>query len=200
MIDGKGNPNHPQFADSIKVLYALSYGVKMSAKKNRIFQNTVDYTVYTLESVWDISETAKKKFKGIIDKNKLVFTLMIRQPDWISRSFAEQTTGQTKKKKPHALLDKVKFVEHNEGLCVQILHTGRYDSEPESFSIMEAFCENEGFQRLGKCHREIYLSDARKTPPEKMKTVLRFQVKKDGSVITERRYQRNYGLIRNKRK
>ena len=81
-------------------------------------------------------------------------------------------------KKPNALLDKVQFEEIIEGDCFQMLHLGSYDSEPASFKLMEDVTENEDYRRKSKIHREIYLSDARKVAPDKLKTVLRFNVEK----------------------
>ena len=82
----------------------------------------------------------------------------------------------TNEKKPHPLLDEIKFITSTEGKCVQMLHLGSYDSEKESFDIMEKYCFENNLKRISKIHREIYLSDARKTAPEKLKTVLRFNV------------------------
>ena len=82
-----------------------------------------------------------------------------------------------KKKKPHELLESVKFATIEEGECVQMLHLGSYDNEPESFKKMEEFCKENKLIRDSKQHREIYLSDVRKVSPEKLKTVLRFKVK-----------------------
>lgn len=175
-IDGRGNPNHSFFGDYISVLYALAYGVKMSAKKEPSLMNYNNYTVYPLEGVWDISEEAIKKAPGSLDKDELVFTLMIRQPDFVTQTFAEKIMDMTQHKKTHPLLSKVSFITLAEGRCVQMLHTGSYEAEPESFNVMEEFCRTQGLKRISKTHREIYLSDARKTPPEKLKTVLRFSL------------------------
>jgi len=177
-IEGKGNPNDDFFAEYIGVLYSLSYGIKMSPKKGIEPIGYYDYTVYPLEGIWDLSEGAKKSFDGIINKNELIFKLMIRQPDFVDNNFALQILEQTKKKKPHDLLEKVKFEEIIEGDCIQMLHLGSYDSEPESFKIMESFSEEENYKRKTKTHKEIYLSDARKVLPDKLKTVLRFNVEK----------------------
>jgi len=177
-IEGTGNPNDDHFPEYIGVLYSLSYAVKMCPKKGLEPKGYFDYTVYPLEGVWDISEEARKTFNGKIDKNDLVFKLMIRQPDFVNEDFAMLILEQTKKKKPHELLDKVKFENIADGECIQMMHLGSYDNEPESFKLMEDFAENENYSRISKIHREIYLSDARKVAPEKLKTVLRFQVKK----------------------
>ncbi len=175
-IEGKGNPNDDFFPEYIGVLYSLSYAVKMSNKKGMEPEGYFDYTVYPLEGIWDISEEAKKRFDGKIDKDDLLFKLMIRQPDFVDEKFAEKILEQTKKTKPHKLLDKVKFEKITDGNCVQMIHLGSYDNEPESFRLMEEFAEKENLNRISKVHREIYLSDARKVVPEKLKTVLRFKV------------------------
>jgi hypothetical protein len=175
-IQGKGNPNDDFFGEYIGALYSLSYAIKMSPKSGSAPPDYNEYTVYPLEGVWDIDEDAKKNFDGIIDKNSLIFNLMIRQPEFVNSDYATEIIERTKKKKPHELLDKVKFEEIEEGDCVQMLHIGSYDTELESFKKMEIFAEEFELKRKSHIHREIYLSDARKTAPEKLKTVLRFQV------------------------
>ncbi len=177
-IEGSGNPNDDHFPEYIAVLYSLSYAVKMSPKKGLEPKGYFDYTVYPLEGVWDLNEEAKKKFDGKFNKNDLVFKLMIRQPDFVDVQFAMMMIEQTKKKKPHELLNSVKFEKITDSECVQMMHLGSYDNEPESFKQMEDFAEQQNLSRISKAHREIYLSDARKVAPEKLKTVLRFQVKK----------------------
>lgn len=177
-IEGKGNPNDAFFAEYIGVLYSLSYGVKMSPKKGVVPDGYFEYTVYPLEGVWSLTDQAIKSFNGTINKDDLVFKLMIRQPDFVDSEFAEYILAQTKQKKPHHLLDYVKFEEIKEEKSVQMLHVGSYDTEAESFELMEQFTSENSFTRKSKIHREIYLSDARKVAPEKLKTVLRFEVEK----------------------
>ncbi|HEY8402817.1 MAG TPA: GyrI-like domain-containing protein, partial [Cytophagaceae bacterium] len=162
----------------IGVLYSLSYAVKMSPKKGITPQGYYDYTVYPLEGVWDLTEEGRKTYNGTINKDELIFNLMIRQPDFVDTSFAMQIFEQAKKNKPHELLEKVRFEEVAEGECIQMLHLGSYDNEAESFQLMEKFAEQENYKRKFKTHREIYLSDARKVSPDKLKTVLRFSVEK----------------------
>lgn len=175
-LKGQGNPNEPFFADYIETLYALSYGVKMSPKQGFNIPWYFEYSVYPLEGIWDITEAAQKAFSGIIDKKDLVFNLMIRQPDFVTEEIADDIIRLTQKKKKLPLLDQVKFELIKDGPSIQMLHTGSYDSEPESFRIMEEFAVANNYKRLSKIHREIYLSDARKTSTEKLKTILRFQV------------------------
>jgi hypothetical protein len=177
-IEGAGNPNDEFFAEYIGVLYSLSYAVKMSPKKGIAPDGYFDYSVYPLEGVWDLSEDGRKSFTGTINKNELVFKLMIRQPDFVDEKFAAFILEQTKKKKPHELLDKVRFEVVSDGECIQMLHSGSYDSETESFRQMEDFAEKMGYIRKTKSHREIYLSDSRKVSSDKLKTVLRFRVEK----------------------
>ena len=176
-IRGEGNPNDAFFGDYIAALYSVSYAIRMSPKKNMAPEGYFEYTVYPLEGIWDIKEEARANFQGTISKDDLVFQLMIRQPDFVSSAYAAKILEITKEKKPNPLLEEVQFETIEDGDCVQMLHIGPYDDEPASFQIMEDFAEANNLIRLSKIHREIYLSDFRKTAPEKLKTVLRFKVK-----------------------
>jgi hypothetical protein len=175
-IEGKGNPNDESFGDYIQVLYSLSYAVKMSPKQGKAPAGYFDYTVYPLEGVWDLTDAGKQNQKGVLDKNELVFNLMIRQPGFVTDDYATSVIEQVKKKKPHPLLEKVKFEKIVEGWCIQMMHLGPFDSEPESFRKMEEYTHAAGLVRISHDHREIYLSDPRRTTPEKLKTILRFRV------------------------
>ena len=174
MIDGKGNPNDEEFFEAIGVLYSFSYAIKMLPKKDIIPEGYFDYTVFPLEGIWDLAEEARAL--EILDKNSLIYTIMIRQPDFVTDELVQKVIKDVKTKKPHALLDKVKFNSIEDGFCVQMLHLGSYDDEPKSFSIMEDYCMQNNLKRTTKIHREIYISDARKIQPDKLKTVLRFKV------------------------
>ena len=176
-IEGKGNPNDEFFSNYIGVLYSLSYAVKMAPKSGKAPKNYFDYTVYPLEGIWDISEEAKKRNTGKMDKNDFVFNLMIRQPNFVTEEYSQEIIEKTKKKKSHELLNSVKFINLEEGECVQMMHIGSYDNEPVSFKIMEDYCAKNNLIRESKQHREIYLSDVRKVVPEKLKTILRFKVR-----------------------
>jgi len=175
-IHGQCNPNDSIFGEYIGVLYSLSYAVKMSPKKENEPLGYFDYTVYPLEGVWDITDEAKQKPMTTIDKDALVFDLMIRQPDFVTPEYAAKIIEQVKKSKPNQLLLDVRFVEIEEGNCVQMLHNGSYDNEPQTFEIMQQYCVANNLKRQSKVHREMYLSDARKVSPEKLKTILRFNV------------------------
>lgn len=177
VLSGEGNPNSEFFSECIGALYSVAYAIKMTLKKVETPpKDYQDWTVYPLEGVWDISEKAKLNFDGKINKDELVFDLMIRQPDFISNSFFSEMLEFTKNKKPNHLLDKIKFQKITDGKSIQMLHIGSYDNEPESFRQMEKFATDLNLKRKSKIHREIYLSDFRKVPEEKLKTTLRFQL------------------------
>ncbi|MEP2777198.1 MAG: GyrI-like domain-containing protein [Luteolibacter sp.] len=177
-LSGEGNPNCPAFAECISALYSIAYGIKMTAKKQGSEpEGYFDFTVYPLEGVWDIKVAARVNFSGAINKDDLVFKLMLRQPDFVEESFFQQIMESVKKRKPHPLHERIKFEEITEGRCIQMLHIGSFDDEPASFRAMEEFATSLGEERRSKLHREIYLSDFRKTPTERLKTVLRFQLK-----------------------
>lgn len=176
-IYGEGNPNSPLFTEHIQALYSVAYAIKMTLKKITVVpENYTDWTVYPLEGVWDISENAKKNYKGVLNKDELVYNLMIRQPEFVTTDFFIEMLEFTKKKKPHKLLEHIQFTEITEGLCIQMLHVGSYDNENETFEKMEAFANAKNLKRKSKIHKEIYLSDFRKVAQEKLKTVLRFQL------------------------
>lgn len=176
-LRGQGNPNDSFFGDYVAALYAVSYAVKMSPRNKCAPDHYVEYTVYPLEGVWDLTEEGIRTYDGTLDKDKLAFILMIRQPDFVTEAYALDTIERTKAKKPNPILGDVRFERIAEGLCVQMLHIGGYDEEPASFADMEAFAEGRGLKRVSKAHREIYLSDPKRTAREKLKTVLRFKVK-----------------------
>jgi len=175
-IQGKGSPAESVFTDSIGALYSLAYTIKMMPKKmDSPPKGYFDFTVYPLEGVWDINDKAKANFNGRVYKEDFVYTLMIRQPDFVTEGFYSQMLALAMEKKKNPLLEKVNFERLSEGRCVQMLHLGPFDDEPASFEIMEEFAKSEGVVRRSKRHREIYLSDPRKVTPQKLKTVLRFQ-------------------------
>ena len=158
VLSGEGNPNKEPFLQCIGALYSLCYAIKMTLKKiEKKPKGYMDYTVYPLEGVWDLNEEAKKNFTGKINKEDFVFDLMIRQPDFVEERFFQEMLELTKKKKPHPLLDEVRFMEIKEGKCIQMMHIGPYDDEPASFKIMETFAEANNLIRTSKVHREIYI-------------------------------------------
>lgn len=177
IIKGIGNPNDEQFSEAIRVLYSISYAVKMMIKSGVTPDGYFDYTVFPLEGVWDISE--KGKMQDTFDKSELLYNIMIRQPDFVTEEIAMKAIEIAKKKKSHPLLESVTFDNMNDGLCVQMLHVGSYDDEPNSFAMMKEYCEQNNLKRITKVHREIYISDVSKTETSKLKTVLRYKVARE---------------------
>ena len=176
IIEGEGNPNGPDFSERIGILYSLAYGVKMSPKAGIAPASYAEFTVYPLEGVWDITDEAKRAWTGTLDKGTLKYSLMIRQPDFVDAAFAGLVLERAAAKKPSPLYGAARFGRIEEGDCVQMMHIGGYDEEPASFAAMEAFAAARGLRRTSRRHREIYLSDPGRTAPDKLKTVLRFQV------------------------
>lgn len=175
-IKGEGDPNEEEFSQKTAALYAYSYGIKMSWRKGVELPDFYDYTVFPLEGIWD-SKVPVTRDKPL-DKKQLLYTIMIRQPDFFTEEMLTVIQPLIEKKVPELLQKQIFFLTLNEGLVVQLLHEGSYDHEAESFTRMSDFCHAEGYQRIGHQHKEIYLSDPRRTPPEKLKTVLRFPVKR----------------------
>ncbi|WP_249315410.1 GyrI-like domain-containing protein [Bacillus sp. FJAT-49711] len=174
MVDGSGDPNEEEFGKAIEALYSLSYAVRMSYKSDDVPAGYYEYTVFPLEGVWDLLDRSKPS----TDKSNFKYTIMIRQPDFLTEKEFERFLEQTKRKKANPFLEKARFEQATEGLSCQMMHIGSFDDETQSFERMEAFCAEHGYSRTSKIHREIYLSDPRKTEPAKLKTVLRFPVKK----------------------
>lgn len=176
-IDGRGNPNDEPFKEHIEILYGLSYAIRMMPKKGMTPEGYFEYTVFPLEGHWDLDEEGRKR--DYLDKDHLVYKLMIRQPDFVTEELFQYAVDTVKKKKPNLNVEQVKFETIREGLCVQAMHIGSYDDEPKTFERMEQFCLENNLKRAEKTHKEIYISDMRRTAPEKLKTVLRFKVTKN---------------------
>ena len=143
----------------------------MLPKKGIIPDGYFDYTVFPLEGIWEKEDESEP-----LNKDKLIYTIMIRQPDFVTNEIAETVIESVKNKNPHALLDKVKFEKISDGMCVQMLHIGSYDDEQISFEQMDIFCNENSLKRVSNKHREIYISDAKKVEKSKLKTVLRYSV------------------------
>lgn len=175
MIKGQGNPNDAEFAERIGVLYSLAYAVRMMPKQGYTPDGYFEYTVYPLEGIWDLTEEGRKL--DTLNKDELLYTIMIRQPEFVTKEVVERAFENVEKKKPHPFLNDVTFGTVQDGLSVQMLHVGPYDDEPKSFELMNEYTKNNNLERTSLQHREIYLSDFRKVEPVKLKTVLRYKVK-----------------------
>ncbi|MBC1287272.1 GyrI-like domain-containing protein [Listeria booriae] len=171
-ISGKGNPNSPAFSELIKTLYAASYAVKMMPKKVAAPEGYYDYTVFPLEGFWTLEPGSET-----LDKDQLIFKIMIRQPDFITPELLDYAKETIIKKVSPENRELLKLEEITEGLNLQMLHIGSFDDEPATFAQMEDFCEQNNIIRLSKSHKEIYLSDINKVAPDKLKTTLRFEIK-----------------------
>lgn len=176
-IKGEGNPNEEAFSEAVGVLYSIAYAIKMMPRNNVEISGYFEYVVYPLEGLWDLKEEARNKES--FDKSELVYTIMIRQPEFVTEDVFEEAINIVKKKKPHKLLDEVEFTNIEDGLCVQMMHIGSFDEEENTFKVMREYCEENNLILRSKIHREIYISDFRKTEQSKLKTVLRYMVEKN---------------------
>ncbi|WP_251392652.1 GyrI-like domain-containing protein [Mediterraneibacter agrestimuris] len=178
-VRGKGNPNaeDSEYKQSIGLLYGIAFTIKMSKKGNHQIDGYFDYVVPPLEGFW-----WQNNVKGIdySRKEDFNFISMIRLPDFVTKvDFAWAIEEAAKKKKED--FSKVEFLTYDEGLCVQCMHIGSYDDEPVTVEMMHNFMTAEGYEldiTDKRFHHEIYLSDARRVAPEKLKTVIRHPVKK----------------------
>ena len=170
MLDGTGNPNLPGFTEEVSALYALAYAIKMDYKKSHANQEIQDFTVYPLEGIW------QQKEQGELVKEELIYTIMIAQPSFISKEMVKEALEKVKVKKPNAHYEKIRFETIKEGKCLTMLHLGSFDSEPLSFAKMDAFCKKNSLNRRFPFHKEIYLNNLNRTSPDKLKTILRYQV------------------------
>lgn len=178
-VRGKGNPNEEggAYQQAISVLYAVAYTLKMSYKTDYKIEGFFEYVVPPLEGFW-----WQENVEGVDYSNKDTFNWIsvIRLPDFVTKDdFNWAVDTATKKKKLDC--SSAEFLTIDEGLCVQIMHIGPFDNEPESVAIMDAYLEENGYENDlsdTRLHHEIYMSDARKVAPEKWKTVIRHPITK----------------------
>lgn len=178
-VRGQGDPNAEdgEYKQSITLLYAIAYTIKMSEKGQHQLEGYFDYVVPPLEGFWwqegveGVDYTRKEDFH---------FISLIRLPDFVTKEAFDWAIAEaTEKKKTD--FSKVEFLSYEEGLCVQCLHVGLYDNEPETVALMHDFMAEKGYQldiSEKRYHHEIYLSDARRVAPEKLRTVIRHPIKK----------------------
>lgn len=180
-VDGEGNPNTcPEYKAAIEVLYGLSYAIKMSKMNGTQPAGYFEYVVPPLEGLWQV-DAADFDGMNVTDKDKFKWISMIRQPEFVTEEVFEHAKLVLKKKKPALDLSKARLMKMTEGLCVQIMHKGSYDDEPASIEQMKRFLDENGYIEdfsEGRFHHEIYLSDPRKSSPDKLKTVIRHPIKK----------------------
>ena len=175
VIDGKGDPNQEDFSERVGALYALAYTIKIKYKKTLLDQVNTDFTVFPLEGLWK----KEKEKEGELVKSELSYSIMIGQPDFITRELFEKALEEVKIKKPNLLYEAIRFEKIEEGQSLAMLHVGPFDTENETFAEMEHFCQLHKLKRTSEVHREIYLNNLHRTEPSKLKTILRYQVQEE---------------------
>jgi hypothetical protein len=171
MIDGKGDPVTSQaFQDAMETLYGMAYGIKFGMKQQGLGP---DFTVMAVEGLWWI---AGREDFDMEARDDWLWTLMIMQPDHVTRDIVDQAAADLKAKKDPPALADLRFEPFHEGLSAQIMHIGPYAEEVPTIRKIHEFIGEQGYQPRGK-HHEIYLGDPRRTAPERLKTVLRQPVK-----------------------
>ena len=178
-VRGKGNPNEIDgaYQKAISILYAVAYTLKMSYKTEHKIEGFFEYVVPPLEGFW-----WQDNVDGVdyMDKSAFNWISVIRLPDFITQKdfeWAVETAGKKKKMD----CSSAEFMTIEEGLCVQIMHLGPFDAEPETVALMDEYIEQNGYVNdinASRLHHEIYMSDARKVAPEKWKTGIRHPIKR----------------------
>lgn len=166
MIDGHGDPNHaPMYTQAVAALYKLAYTIKFAYKKGQ----GLDYPVMALEGLWWAEDMTRF---SVDDKSSWLWTMLIMQPDLVTPSDLERAAAEARRKDDIPLLDQVRLERFEEGLCAQIMHLGPYAAEAPTIEALHGYIAESGHALTGK-HHEIYLSDPRRSAPEKMKTIIR---------------------------
>ena len=178
-VRGKGNPNDEsgEYKDSIGLLYAIAFTIKMSYKGSHKIDGYFEYVVPPLEGFWwqEGSDTI-----DYANKNGFNFISLIRLPDFVTKADFDWAVREATNKKK-ADFSKVEFLTYDEGVCVQCMHVGSYDDEPKTVALMHEYMAVNGYAldiSESRYHHEIYLSDPRKCAVEKLKTVVRHPIKK----------------------
>lgn len=175
-ICGKGDPSSEDFQKNIEALYSTAYAVKFIYKSKNL-----DFVVSKLEGLWWFDEE-KYPDKNIetssteVPREDWEYRLLIRMPDFVTKEETELAKQNAITKKGILLAQKIDFFTLFEGNCVQIMHVGPFSTEPDSLRKINDFMKGKNLLKNG-LHHEIYLSDFRKTPPEKLKTILREPIK-----------------------
>lgn len=177
-VRGKGDPNEENgaYKESISLLYGIAYTIKMSKMGKHKIEGYFDYVVPPLEGFWwqdgmqGVDYTHKETFQWIS---------LIRLPEFVTKEAYQWAIGEATEKK-QTDFSKIEFLTYEEGLCVQCMHFGPYDNEPETVDRMDQFVKEHGYTldfKSGRYHHEIYLSDVRRCKPENLKTVIRHPIR-----------------------
>lgn len=170
VIEGQGAPGGEEFTACIGALYGMAFTIKMTRK----FAGMKDYAVCKLEGQWWADGTNSDFAKT--PKDQWHWKLLIRTPEFITKKDLEKAAAALVKRGKGANVERVQLETLDEGPCVQMLHVGPYEKQCETIASMEAFAEKQQIRLQGP-HHEIYLSDPRRVPPERLKTILRHPVK-----------------------
>ena len=178
-VRGSGDPNdeNSEYKQSISLLFPVAYAIKMSKKGDYKIPGYFDFVVPPVEGFW-----WQEGIKGVdyANKQNFKFISLIRMPDFVTNEVFEWAVKQVTEKKKEDF-SKVEFFTYDEGECVQCMHVGPYDKEPETVAKMHEYMISEGYEldiNEKRFHHEIYISDVRKTLPEKLKTVIRHPIRK----------------------
>jgi hypothetical protein len=188
-VDGQGNPNQEdgEYQKAVEILYALTYTIKMSSKGSMALPGYFEYAVPPLEGLWWLADDKDMNFFS--NKERYQWISMIRQPEFVTEDVFNWAKDEVRRKKPGVQVEKARLMPYAEGLCVQAMHIGPFDKEPETLARMDAYMLDNGLvsdvgaplhNGMLRRHHEIYLGDPRKSKPENRKTVLRHPVKRRG--------------------
>ena len=167
MVDGQGDPGtSPEYQEALEALYTMAYQLKFTIKGR---DPELDYVIPPPEGLWWAKDLDAFSMD---DRDAWQWTAMIMQPDQVTEVLFDEAVDKVKQKKDLPGLGKLRLERYHEGRAVQILHLGPYSAEGPTIEKLHAFARENGYQLRGK-HHEIYLSDPRRTAPEKIKTVIR---------------------------
>lgn len=179
-VDGAGNPNDEagEYARAIQALYSLTYTIKMSPRADHALDGFFEFAVPPLEGLW---EFPVELFDGVhVPKDALTWSSMIRMPEFVTDEILDWARVEVARKKPEADTSLARLATWTEGLCVQIMHVGPYDTEPGSVARMHESAAAQGYAvdlSHERRHHEIYLGDPRRTAPERLRTVVRHPIR-----------------------
>jgi hypothetical protein len=162
MLDGRGKPDGKQFPQAAGVLYPLAYTLKWMVRLG----SDIDFHVMPMEVLWKVNR----------EKKEFAWTMMLMQPEYVTPERVAEARQKVLSKVDAALLEKVRFEQYAEGMCVQFLHVGPYESMDASADRMEAFAGEQGYRIPLYNSHDIYLNDVRKTKPENLKAIIRLPV------------------------
>ena len=180
-VRGKGNPNdeNSEYKDSIGLLYAIAFTIKMSYKGTHKIDGYFEYVVPPLEGFW--WQEGNKDGIDYKHKDKFNFISIIRLPDFVTKKDFDWAVSEATNKKKQDF-SKVEFLTYDEGMCVQCMHIGSYDDEPKTISLMHEYMLENGYEldiTDNRFHHEIYLSDPRRCDVNKLKTVIRHPIREN---------------------